>query len=188
VGAARRCSSTFSAATGASRSTTRTRCSNRRPRRPRASATSFRGEPARVATGTTSRPRLDDDFNTPEALAAMHGWRDPELLRRGLEVFGLESLAEAATAPAELEELARARVEARTARTSRRATACATRSMRQAGSCATSRPSPASSSCRSSELRARLRPAAGARGAARAARSARALGDRAGAEGRALAA
>jgi len=56
---------------------------------------------------------LDDDFNTPEALAAMHGWRDPGLLRRGLEVFGLESLAEVAQAPAELEELARARVEAR---------------------------------------------------------------------------
>ena len=44
----------------------------------------------------------------------MHGWRDHELLRRGLEVFGLESLAEVAAAPAELEELARARgVEAR---------------------------------------------------------------------------
>jgi cysteinyl-tRNA synthetase len=56
---------------------------------------------------------LDDDFNTPEALAAMHGWRDHDLLRRGLEVFGLESLAEVAEAPVELEELARARVEAR---------------------------------------------------------------------------
>ena len=56
---------------------------------------------------------LDDDFNTPEALAVIHGWRDHDLLRRGLEVFGLESLAEATSAPAELEELARARVEAR---------------------------------------------------------------------------
>jgi cysteinyl-tRNA synthetase len=56
---------------------------------------------------------LDDDFNTPEALAAMHRWRDHELLRRGLEVFGLESLAEGQEAPAELEELARARAEAR---------------------------------------------------------------------------
>ena len=43
----------------------------------------------------------------------MHGWHDPELLRRGLEVFGLESLAETESAPAELEELARARLEAR---------------------------------------------------------------------------
>ena len=56
---------------------------------------------------------LDDDFNTPDALAVMHGWRDHELLRRGLEVFGLESLAEAESAPADLEELARARLEAR---------------------------------------------------------------------------
>jgi cysteinyl-tRNA synthetase len=56
---------------------------------------------------------LGDDFNTPDALAVMHGWRDHDLLRRGLEVFGLESLAEAESAPAELEELARARLEAR---------------------------------------------------------------------------
>ncbi len=56
---------------------------------------------------------LADDFNTPEALAVMHGWRDHELLARGLEVFGLESLAESAAAPPELEELARRRAEAR---------------------------------------------------------------------------
>ena len=56
---------------------------------------------------------LDDDFNTPEALAVMLGWRDHDLLRRGLEVFGLESLAESETAPAELEKKARARLEAR---------------------------------------------------------------------------
>jgi cysteinyl-tRNA synthetase len=56
---------------------------------------------------------LEDDFNTPEALAVMHGWRDHDLLRRGLEVFGLESLAEAEAAPATIEELARARAEAR---------------------------------------------------------------------------
>jgi cysteinyl-tRNA synthetase len=56
---------------------------------------------------------LEDDFNTPEALAVMHGWRDQELLRRGLEVFGLESLAEGESAPAELEDLAKARLEAR---------------------------------------------------------------------------
>ena len=43
----------------------------------------------------------------------MHGWRDHELLRRGLEIFGLESLAESETAPSELEELARLRAEAR---------------------------------------------------------------------------
>jgi cysteinyl-tRNA synthetase len=56
---------------------------------------------------------LDDDFNTPEALAVMHGWRDHELLRRALAIFGLESLAESEAPPAELEELARARAVAR---------------------------------------------------------------------------
>jgi cysteinyl-tRNA synthetase len=56
---------------------------------------------------------LDDDFNTPEALAVMHGWRDHDLLRRGLEVFGLESLAAAEAAPTELEDLARRRAAAR---------------------------------------------------------------------------
>jgi cysteinyl-tRNA synthetase len=73
----------------------------------------FRGEPAEGGDWETFAAALDDDFNTPEALAAMHGWRDHDLLRRGLEVFGLESLAEVAEAPVELEELARARVEAR---------------------------------------------------------------------------
>jgi cysteinyl-tRNA synthetase len=56
---------------------------------------------------------LEDDFNTPEALAVMHGWRDHELLRRGLDVFGLASLAVSDDAPAEVAELARARQEAR---------------------------------------------------------------------------
>jgi cysteinyl-tRNA synthetase len=56
---------------------------------------------------------LEDDFNTPEALAVMHRWRDHDLLRRGLEVFGLESLAESETAPAEVVDLARRRAEAR---------------------------------------------------------------------------
>jgi cysteinyl-tRNA synthetase len=59
---------------------------------------------------------LDDDFNTPEALAVMHGWRDHELLRRGLAVFGLESLAERAEAPPEIVQLAEARLRARDAR------------------------------------------------------------------------
>ena len=59
---------------------------------------------------------LDDDFNTPEALALMHGWRDHELLRRALAIFGLESLAERAEAPAEVRALADARQRAREAR------------------------------------------------------------------------
>jgi cysteinyl-tRNA synthetase len=56
---------------------------------------------------------LDDDFNTPEALAVMHEWRDHDLLRRGLDVFGLAALAEQQEAPTELDELARRRAEAR---------------------------------------------------------------------------
>ena len=59
---------------------------------------------------------LDDDFSTPEALAIMHEWRDHELLRRALDVFGLASLAEAQSAPAEVDELARRRQGARAAR------------------------------------------------------------------------
>jgi cysteinyl-tRNA synthetase len=73
----------------------------------------FRGESVEGGDWDAFPAALEDDFNTPEALAVMHGWRDHELLRRGLEVFALESLAEVATAPAELEELARARLEAR---------------------------------------------------------------------------
>ena len=73
----------------------------------------FRGESTEGGDWDAFAAALDDDFNTPDALAVMHGWRDHELLRRGLEVFGLESLAEGEAAPAELEELARARLEAR---------------------------------------------------------------------------
>jgi cysteinyl-tRNA synthetase len=59
---------------------------------------------------------LDDDFNTPEALAVLHGWRDHELLRRAFGIFGLESLAEQEDAPAELVALAEQRVAAREAK------------------------------------------------------------------------
>jgi len=56
---------------------------------------------------------LEDDFNTPEALAVLHEWRDHDLLRRGLAVFGLESLAVAAEAPSDVVELAERRAHAR---------------------------------------------------------------------------
>jgi cysteinyl-tRNA synthetase len=58
---------------------------------------------------------LDDDFNTPEALAVMHEWRDHDLLRRALDVFGLGSLAASEEAPPHLHELARKRAAARAA-------------------------------------------------------------------------
>jgi cysteinyl-tRNA synthetase len=59
---------------------------------------------------------LEDDFNTPDALAIMHSWRDHELLRRALDVFGLASLAEQEEAPPEVVELAERRQQARAAR------------------------------------------------------------------------
>jgi len=59
---------------------------------------------------------LDDDFNTPAALAVMHEWRDHDLLRRALDVFGLGSLAQDDEAPSEASALAALRQAAREAR------------------------------------------------------------------------
>jgi cysteinyl-tRNA synthetase len=62
---------------------------------------------------------LDDDFDTPAALALLHEWagaRQLDLLQRGLAVFGLESLAERDEAPAEIVALADERAGARSAR------------------------------------------------------------------------
>ena len=59
---------------------------------------------------------LDEDFNTAEALAVMHSWRDHGLLRRALDVFGLASLAEQADAPLDVRELAERRERARAER------------------------------------------------------------------------
>jgi cysteinyl-tRNA synthetase len=59
---------------------------------------------------------LEDDFNTPGALAVLHGWGDHELLARALSVFGLASLAERDQVPSEVAELAARRQQARIAR------------------------------------------------------------------------
>ena len=62
---------------------------------------------------------LDDDFNTPEALAIMHGWRAhgfTEWLELGLRIFGLGSLAEQVDVPVDLVALAEERQRARAAR------------------------------------------------------------------------
>jgi len=59
---------------------------------------------------------LDDDFNTPEALALIHDWRSRGLggdVRKALELFGLASLAELDVAPPHVEELAEQRQRAR---------------------------------------------------------------------------
>jgi cysteinyl-tRNA synthetase len=78
----------------------------------------FRSPTQPAAAGEWERfeATLEDDFNTPDALAVLHGWRDHELLRRALDLFGLATLADAKEAPPEIVELARQRQEARAAR------------------------------------------------------------------------
>jgi len=78
----------------------------------------FRNPSAPAPDGAWDRfvAALDEDFSTPAALAVMHEWRDHDLLRRALAVFGLESLAADETAPADVVELAERRQAARRAR------------------------------------------------------------------------
>jgi cysteinyl-tRNA synthetase len=76
----------------------------------------FRSESQPVGDWDEFAAALEDDFNTPDALAVLHGWRDHELLRRALGVFGLASLAEAVDAPPDIVELAERRRAARAAR------------------------------------------------------------------------
>jgi cysteinyl-tRNA synthetase len=73
-------------------------------------------EPAAADAWERFSAALEDDFSTPAALAVLHEWRDHELLRRALGVFGLESLAEQDDAPAEVVALAERRQAARAAR------------------------------------------------------------------------
>jgi cysteinyl-tRNA synthetase len=76
----------------------------------------FRSPSEPVGDWAELEAALDDDFNTPEALAVMHGWRDHELLRRAFAIFGLESVAEVAEPPPGLAELAERRRAARDAK------------------------------------------------------------------------
>jgi cysteinyl-tRNA synthetase len=76
----------------------------------------FRSPSEPVGEWADFEAALEDDFNTPEALAVLHGWRDHELLRRAFGIFGLESIAEQEEAPAELVALAEQRVAAREAK------------------------------------------------------------------------
>jgi cysteinyl-tRNA synthetase len=87
----------------------------------RAQAESFRTAFRVAAQRADARPwdafetALEDDFNTPEALAILHEWRAAgqlELLERGLGIFGLD-VAEAAEAPGQIRELAEQRARAR---------------------------------------------------------------------------
>jgi cysteinyl-tRNA synthetase len=62
---------------------------------------------------------LEDDFNTPAALAILHDWAHVgalDELRRGLGVFGLGGLGERQEAPADVAELAEQRAAARAER------------------------------------------------------------------------
>jgi cysteinyl-tRNA synthetase len=62
---------------------------------------------------------LDDDFDTPRALAVLHGWRAAgqlDLLARGLDVFGLAIDTPGAAAPADALCLVEARRAARARR------------------------------------------------------------------------
>ena len=136
--------------------------------------------------GSAFAAALDDDFNTPAALAVMH-----ELARTTSCCAG-RSRSSASTRSRSRSGAAGGR-RARRARAGRAGRArlrdgrprCAPRSRRRAGRCATS--PAATRSSRGGDRRPRLRPARRARGAARPPRGARAVGDRARARGRAVA-
>jgi cysteinyl-tRNA synthetase len=78
----------------------------------------FRGpsQPAGADEWERFAAALEDDFNTPDALAVLHEWRDHQLLRRALGIFGLASLSEQREPPRELAVLAEARRDARARR------------------------------------------------------------------------
>ncbi len=78
----------------------------------------LRGEERPGGEWSALAATLDDDFDTPAALAVLHDWRragNLALLRDALEIFGLGSLAEVDEAPPGLVELARRRQDARAA-------------------------------------------------------------------------
>ena len=132
-------------------------------------------EPAGRGEWESFAAALEDDFNTPDALAVLHGWRTHELLRRALGLFGLASLAEQAEAPAGGRRARRAR--ARRAR-GRRLRGGRPAARRDRGGGWEVRDVAGGFAARAavSDRRARLRAPAGARGAARAPRGARAAG------------
>ena len=79
----------------------------------------LRGERRAAGDWGELEAALEDDFNTPAALAVMHEWARAgalDELRRGLALFGLESLGAVEAAPAEVVALAEARVAARDAK------------------------------------------------------------------------
>jgi cysteinyl-tRNA synthetase len=79
----------------------------------------FRGPSAEGGDFGELAAALDDDFDTPRALAVMHEWRRNRRqlpLRMAFELFGLDGIAEEEKAPPEIVELAEQREAARAAR------------------------------------------------------------------------
>jgi cysteinyl-tRNA synthetase len=78
----------------------------------------YENKPAQPSVGWDAfEAALDDDFNTPEALAVLHEWRRAsqlDLLHRGLSIFGLGFVLEAP--PPEVLALGKEREEARAQR------------------------------------------------------------------------
>jgi cysteinyl-tRNA synthetase len=78
----------------------------------------YENKPAQPSVGWEAfEAALDDDFNTPEALAVLHEWRRAsqlDLLHRGLAIFGLGFVPE--SPPEEVFALAKERQDARTQR------------------------------------------------------------------------
>src|SRR5262249_32523181 len=75
--------------------------------------------PADESAWASFAAALEDDFDTPAALAVMHEWASGgqlDLLRRGLGGLGLAPVAELEEAPPDVVELAACRASARAAR------------------------------------------------------------------------
>jgi len=79
----------------------------------------FRETPAKrnLAGWDDFADALEEDFDTPRALAVLHDWaskRQLDLMKEGLAIFGLSELTNPDPAPPEIIELAELRSEART--------------------------------------------------------------------------
>ena len=138
-----------------------------------------RGRARRSALWQAFAAALDDDFDTPAALAVLHDWASIgqlELLRRGLALFGLESLAEQDEAPDEVRRLAARRADARAARDFEAADRLRDE-LRALGW--EMRDEPAAATPSSAVVISSTAAGPCTRGAARAPRGARAVGDRA---------
>jgi len=74
----------------------------------------FRSPSEPIADWAAFEAALEDDFNTPKALAVLHGFRDHRTLRQAFEIFGLGSIADVQQeVSAKVQELAERRNKAR---------------------------------------------------------------------------